>query len=169
MLRKLATLSLGLFLASCGEAAEKPADLKPTDWLLSAQSDEDRFRLLQKQLRGFDQPMWEVGERFQRLHDALTRGNHELASYQWEKIRTTIENGIAKRPARAENAEALFLKPVWKDIDTEIRSGDPKRAWAAFDRAKTACQGCHAAEKVPYMNNQPLFELAAPSASAAAR
>ena len=169
MLRKLTILSLGLLIAGCGEKTENPVEFKSNDWLLSANSDEERFRLLQKQLRGFDQPMWEVGERFQRLHDALTRGNYELASYQWEKIQTTIENGIVKRPARAENAEALFLKPVWKDVDVELRSGDPKRAWAAFDRAKTACQGCHAAEKVAYMNDQPVFELAAPSASATAQ
>lgn len=159
-----------LLLTGC--SAEPNQEAQPArganDWLLSAEDDEARFALIEKQLRGFDQPMWEVGERFQRLHDALARGNYELASYHWEKIRTTIENGIAKRPARAENAETLFLKPVWKDVDTEFRSGDPKRAWAAFERAKSGCQGCHAAEKVPFVNDQPLFELAPTAASATA-
>lgn len=136
----------------------------PNDWLLAAPDDEARFKLLQRQLRGFDQPMWEVGERFERLHTALGRGNYPLASYHWEKIRTAIENGIAKRPARSANAEALFLKPVWSDVDTDFKSADPARAWAAFERAKVACQSCHEAEKVSHMNDQPLFDLAAPAA-----
>lgn len=46
---------------------------KPTGWLSEAESDEKRFQLLQKYLRGFDQPMWEVGERYQSMHTALTR------------------------------------------------------------------------------------------------
>lgn len=136
----------------------------PNDWLLAAPDDETRLTLLQRQLRGFDQPMWEVGERFERLHAALGRNNYPLAAYQWEKIRTAIENGIAKRPARAANAEALFLRPVWSDVDADLKSADPVRAWAAFERAKVACQSCHEAEKVPHMNDQPLFDLAAPAA-----
>ncbi len=107
--------------------------------------------------------MWEVGERFERVHAALERGNYPLATYHWEKIRTTIENGIVKRPKRRENAEAMFLKPVWGDVDANLKSGDPARAWAAFERAKAACRGCHEAEQVPFLNDQPVFDLAAPT------
>lgn len=103
--------------------------------------------------------MWEVGERFEHLHGALARGNPQLAAYHWEKIRTTIENGIAKRPKRAANAKTLFLDPVWTDVDAALRSGDMAKAWAAFDRAKTACMACHEAEKVGFMNDQPVFDL----------
>lgn len=153
-----------LALSACSsepEQTDKPAS--PNDWLLSAKDDTARFELLQQQLRGFDQPMWEVGERFERLHGALRRGNHALASYHWEKIKVMIENGIAKRPKRAANAKALFLNPVWADVDAALKSDDKARAWAAFDRAKTACLACHVAEKVEFMNDQPVFDLSTPS------
>lgn len=107
--------------------------------------------------------MWEVGERFERLHTALKRNNHGLAAYHWEKIRTTIENGIAKRPKRAANAKALFLDPVWADVDAALKSGDAVKSWAAFDRAKAACMACHVAEKVEFMNDQPVFDLMPPT------
>src|SRR5215207_6291172 len=113
--------------------------------------------------------MWEVGERFERLHTALGRGNHALAAYHWEKIRTAIENGIAKRPAPRANAEALFLRPVWEDAHADLRSADPRCAWAGFERVKAACQACHRAENVAYMNDQPLFALVAPASAAPGR
>ena len=43
-----------------------------------------------------------------------------------------------------------------------LRSGEPARAWRGFERAKAACAACHQAEDVDYMNNQPVFDLAAP-------
>lgn len=156
-----------LLLTGCTPVSEpQPEDLKPTDWLLGAENDTERFRAIQQQMRGFDQPMWEVGERFTRVHDALTRGNPDLAAYHWEKIETTIENGIAKRPARRANAEALFLEPVWADVEADLKSGDGARAWRGFERAKAACQSCHEAEKVGYMNDQPVFDLSAPAEAA---
>jgi len=113
-MRKVAAFLALLAVSACSSEPEQPSQpASPNDWLLSAKDDAARFEALQKQLRGFDQPMWEVGERFERLHGALLRGNHALAAYHWEKIRTTIENGIAKRPKRAANAKALFLDPVW--------------------------------------------------------
>lgn len=132
---------------------------KPTGWLSEAESDEKRFQLLQKYLRGFDQPMWEVGERYQSMHTALTRNNPELATYQWEKIRTTIENGIMKRPKRGKNAKAIFLETAWHDVLSDLKSGDLAKAKQGFNKAKAACMACHAAEQVGYMNNQPVFDL----------
>ena len=34
--------------------------------------------------------MREVGERYKSIHDALNSNHFELASYHWNKIRTTI-------------------------------------------------------------------------------
>ncbi|WP_416193096.1 hypothetical protein [Nitrobacter sp. TKz-YC01] len=154
---------LTVVLAGCGDREQQTKANSPNDWLVGAPDDAARFALLQRQLRGFDQPMWEVGERFERVHAALERGNYPLATYHWEKIRTTIENGIVKRPKRRENAEAMFLELAWGDVDADLKSGDPARAWAAFERAKAACQDCHQAEQVPFLNDQPVFDLAAPT------
>jgi hypothetical protein len=163
----MSSLAMCASLWGCGPQPDEAAQRanSPNDWLLAAPDDESRFRLLQTQLRGFDQPMWEVGERFERVHAALERGNYPLATYHWEKIRTAIENGVAKRPKRRENAESMFLKPVWGDVEADLKSGNSARAWAAFERAKAACRGCHQAEQVPFMNDQPVFDLAAPAGS----
>lgn len=137
----------------------------PNDWLLAAASDEERFRRLQQQLRGLDQPMWEVGERYRRIHESLLRENYDLALYHWDKIGLSIRNGIAKRPARVASAEALFLGPVFDQITAGLKTRDSAQAWAAFESAKAACQSCHQAEKVEHMDRQPMFDLMPPSAA----
>ncbi|MCE3257299.1 MAG: hypothetical protein K0Q64_1382 [Nitrobacter vulgaris] len=164
MRRMLLPLFVLTVLAGCGDREQQTKANSQNDWLVAAPDDAARFALLQRQLRGFDQPMWEVGERFERVHAALKRGNYPLATYHWEKLRTTIENGIVKRPKRRENAEAMFLKPVWEGVDADLKSDDAARAWAGFERAKAACRSCHQAEQVPFLNDQPVFDLAAPVA-----
>ena len=149
-------------LLGCGAAMAQttPAPLK--GWLHEAPSDAERFTLLQRYLRGFDQPMWEVGERYRLIHDALGRDNFELAQYHWDKIKVTVQNGYLKRPGRKANADALFLNAVWSQVNTAFASKQPKLAWVGFDTARSACMGCHAAEKVAYINNQGLFDLSVP-------
>lgn len=153
-------------LATVSVRAQGPAAVPAppsNDWLLNAPSDVDRFRLLQRYLRGFDQPMWEVGERYEGLYEALQRNNYDLALYHWEKIRTTIENGYLKRPARKANADAVFLSKVWGEVDAALRTKDSAQAWVGFTAGRAACQACHQAEAVGYMNNQPMFDKMAPA------
>jgi hypothetical protein len=142
------------------------AELQPEDWLLGAASDTERFRLIQQQLRGFDQPMWEVGERWGRIHDALTRGNYELALFHWWKIEQTIGYAIIKRPKRAPNARTFFLDKNYQRIRAEFESRNPQRAWTAFNDAKSICQGCHLAEQSGFANDTAVFDLAPPKAYA---
>lgn len=159
---KTQTIFVFLFVAIVGAALPCQAQeaKKQEGWLAVADSDEQRILLLQKYLRGFDQPMWEVGERYQSMYTALSRNNPELAAYHWEKIRVTIENGIMKRPKRAKNAKSLFLEPIWPDVMADLKSGDSVKVRQAFNKAKAGCMSCHAAEQVGFMNNQPLFDLA---------
>lgn len=131
-------------------------------WLQDAPSDDERFMRLARYLRGFDQPMWEVGERYQRVEQALRDQNWDLAAYHWEKIKSTIEGGLMKRPKRRANAEALFLGQPWQAFNDALKSGDAKQIGPAFGQAKGACMACHAAEKVGFMNDQPLFRAPLP-------
>ena len=140
---------------SWAEAAEGQADSKR--WITEAPDEQERFQRIEKYLRGFDQPMWEVGERYERLFAALVRGNFELASYHWAKIKLTIENGTMKRPARRANADALLLSGTWDSVNEALESGDPATAWKGFETARAACMKCHEAEGVSYMNDQPMF------------
>lgn len=154
------------------QAQEEPGrllsddELQPEDWLLGAPSDTERFRLIQQQLRGFDQPMWEVGERWARIHDSLMRGNYELALFHWWKIEQTIGYAIIKRPQRAANARAFFLDQNYQRIRIEFESRDPQRAWTAFNDAKSVCQACHLAEQSGFVNDTAVFDLAPPKAYA---
>ncbi|WP_299946172.1 hypothetical protein [uncultured Microbulbifer sp.] len=152
-------------MAAVGIGVAQPGKEKQatTHWLTDAESNSTRFTKLQRYLRGFDQPMWEVGERFESIYEALRRDNFALASYHWSKIRTTIQNGYLKRPARKANADAILLGSTWETVDRDFQSKDPARAWTGFARARAACLACHVAESVPFMNNQPVFELYAPS------
>jgi hypothetical protein len=131
-------------------------------WLTSASSDADRFGKLERQLRGFDVTMWEVGERFRFLHEALTLENYDLAAYHWEKIGTSMRNGIERRPARAASANAIFLGSAFEDVSAAFAQRKIDSAWQAFEKAKGMCQSCHVAEKVTFINQQRLFELAKP-------
>lgn len=124
-----------------------------------AESDAERFRLIQTQLRGFDQPMWEVGERYRIFHEAIENENYELAKYHWRKIGVAIRNGIAKRPARVANADALFLNSIHGEVAELLSAEDQAKAHQAFSLARAACVSCHQAEGVDWINRQQLMKL----------
>jgi cytochrome c1 len=141
--------------ASWAQAPERQTGSKR--WITGAVNEGERFQRIETYLRGFDQPMWEVGERYEKLYAALVRGNLELASYHWAKIKLTIENGTMKRPARRASADEFLLIRRWNLVNEALESGDPASAWRGFERARSYCIQCHEAEGVSYMNDQPMF------------
>ena len=148
---------------SHGSFAQAPAGQTASKhWITEAASDSERFQRIETYLRGFDQPMWEVGERYEKLYAALVGENFALASYHWVKIKLTIENGTMKRPARRANADALFLNDNWDSVKSALDSGEPAIAWGGFERARLSCMKCHEAEGVAYMNDQPIFSELTP-------
>jgi hypothetical protein len=172
MLKPITALILAAFAAvafaqvpATGQAPRAPKGLKlpaqqkppSNNWLLDADNDTDRFRKLQTYLRGFDQPMWEVGDRFVRLHGAIADENWELADYHWDKIKVTINGGLMKRPARTNNAEGMFLDTVWPAMDKAIKSKDVAAMREQFVVVRQTCMACHVAEKVSFMNNSAIF------------
>lgn len=138
-------------------AAEAPKDKNPDDWLLNAPDDATRFKLIQSQARGFSATMFEVGRRFETLYDALGDKNTDFAAYQLTKIKEVIEAGTTRRPKRKANADAIFIGKAFEPALAAIKSGDAAKAWEGFASVRTACMACHEAEKVAFMNNQPLF------------
>lgn len=153
----LVILSLAFNTSQAGshEKQDKISD----HWLLDEKDQTKRLQKLEKYLRGFDQPMLEVGQRFKRLHQALVDDNHQLAVYQWKKIKKTIENGYMKRPKREKNSKLIFLNDHWKEILKDFENPDITVSWQGFQKAQAACMACHAAEGVAFMNNQPVFKL----------
>lgn len=150
-------------LAACGGPADAPApeqDLRGTtsnQWLAEADDDATRFARLEYYLAGFSPSMWEAGERYAQLHEAIKRENYDLALYHWDKIRDVIERGVMKRPGRRANAEAILLDSVWPEARDAFASRDRDTAREALASVRSACMACHVAERVPFMNDQPLF------------
>lgn len=126
------------------------------DWLIDADED-TRAERLSSYLGGFSAAMWEVGNRWERMVQAIHDDNFELAHYHWNKIGSAIRSGYMKRPARQANADALFLDGIWKKYLATLESGDGKAIRKQFNQARDACMACHVAEDVPFMNRQPLF------------
>lgn len=145
-----------------------PVRVGAGDWLLAVPSADGRARMLERQLRGFDVAMWEVGHRFTALHEALGRANYDLAVYEWDKIGVGIRNALIRRPGKTAHAQQYLLGPTFDSIRTAFAAKNPALAWDAFARAKVACESCHGAEGVAYVNAQSLFELGPPEAAPAA-
>jgi len=151
-----ATFAAGCLAGAPAVSAEQPPQ-KSDNWLLDAKDDTQRFKLIQQMFGGFSMSMQLVGERYDRTYDAITDGNYELAGYHWKKIKETIESGFLRRPAREANAVAIFLKGPWVTVNEALSSKDKVRAKGQFLVARSACMACHAAEKVPFINDQPKF------------
>ena len=64
-----------------------------------------------------------------------------------------------KRPARKKNAEQILFNSTWQQVFNDFQSKENTRAWQGFEKATSACLACHAAERVSFVNNQPLFRL----------
>lgn len=138
-------------------AMAQEATKKSDNWLKDAADDAERFTLIEKMFGGFSGAMQIVGERYLRTYDAITDGNFDLANYHWKKIKEAIELGYLRRPARKAHADVLFLKDPWSAAADAILSKKPTKAKEAFLDARKACMTCHGAERVPFMNDQPMF------------
>lgn len=112
-------------------------------------NDRQKFETVSKHLRGFDMAMVETGYRYQELYWAGKDENWEYAAYQAEKIRVAVENGLERRPKRAESAQN-FLNVALPQMDSAIASRDTVEFNQAFNALTSQCMACHAMEEVPF-------------------
>jgi hypothetical protein len=63
----------------------------------------EKFDTLANQLGGFDQTMIEVGYRYIELYWAGQDENWDYARYQIEEMRSAMEKGFVRRPARQKH------------------------------------------------------------------
>jgi cytochrome c553 len=145
----LIALAIALML---GASSQVLAD----DWLVDV-DENTRAERLSKYLGGFSSAMWEVGERYQHMVQAIRDENFELAHYHWDKIGSAIRGGYLKRPGRQANSDKLFLDAIWPVYLETLASGDAEAIRSQFSQARDACMACHAAEDVGFMNDQPMF------------
>jgi hypothetical protein len=106
---------------------------------------------LDRQLRGFDMAMAEVGYRYTEMYVGAMAGNWDYALYTAEKIGVAIENGLERRPKRRLNAEAIFLKGVYPALLEALKQKSPALFQERFTTLRAACNACHAAENVSFI------------------
>ena len=122
-----------------------------SDWLIETNTTQEKFKKIQKQLRGFDLAMVEVGYRFNSFYFALKDKNYPLANYQFDKIKKAIDNGTVRRPKRKHNSQIMFLDTQYKKMKEAIDSNKSKLIWQEFNNTKVSCNACHVAENVPFI------------------
>ncbi len=122
-----------------------------SNWLLVTKTDAQKFKAIQKQFRGFDLAMVEVGYRFNSFYFAIKDKNYDLANYQWDKIKKAITNGTHRRPKRKTNSEVMFLNTRYKTMKTALTKKNDKLIWKEYSQVKQSCNACHVAERVPFI------------------
>ncbi len=122
-----------------------------SNWLVDTNGSEQKFKAIQKQFRGFDLAMVEVGYRFNSFYFAIKDKNYDLAHYQWDKIKKAIDNGIERRPKRELNSKIMFLDTQFKTMKEALNKKDDKQVWKEYEQSKQVCNACHHAEKVPFI------------------
>jgi len=123
-----------------------------SNWLLETKSNEQKFKKIQRQFRGFDLAMVEVGYRFNSFYFAIEDKNYDLAHYQLDKIKKAIENGIQRRPKRKNNSEIMFLNTQYKAMKKALNTKNSQQIKEEYLKTKQRCNVCHIAEKVPFIH-----------------
>lgn len=120
------------------------------DWIKG--TEEEKIKTIEKQFRGFDNAMVETGYRYQELYWAGRDENWDYATYQLEKIKAAIDNGLQRRPKRAKSAE-YFLTNVLPEMQKSINRKDTVIFNKGFQILRTECKNCHIKENVPFIQS----------------
>jgi hypothetical protein len=134
---------------SCGKQSKE--DKAQGDWIKGTKH--EQIKIIEKQFRGFDNAMIEVGYRYQELYWAGQDENWEYANYQLEKIKLAIENALERRPKRAKAAKN-FMNNVLPEMKKSIQSKDSIYFNKTFLTLTLNCNGCHMQEKISFFNVQ---------------
>lgn len=122
-------------------------------------TEQEKIEFIESQFRGFDMAMVETGYRYQELYWAGQDENWEYADYQLKKIRKAIENGLKRRPKRANSAKH-FLNVSLLEMNKAIEKRDTIYFNKGFQMLTNSCIACHAMEKVPHFTvKRPLYRV----------
>lgn len=133
---------------SCAQKDNKSTG--SADWLNG--TTDKKFETVSKHLRGLDMAMVETGYRYTELYWAGQDLNWEYAKYQLDKIRLAIENGIERRPKRAQSAKA-FLEQAIPAMREVLEKKDSSTFNENFIIFQKACSTCHLKEKVAFIQS----------------
>ena len=144
-------LALAMLLCSSG-CVGPPTGTSAPGWL--ARDRDAQALQLERQLRGMDVAMVETGYRYIELYWAGRDGNWDAATYQIDKIRLAIENGIERRPKRAAAAQPFLVGSLAAMREAAV-ARDARLFGERFESLTAACNACHAMEKVAFFEVSP--------------
>lgn len=116
-------------------------------WIMG--TEQEQLKTIENQFRGFDMAMIETGYRYQELYWAGQDENWPYAEYQVEKLEKAIENGLERRPKRAQSAHH-FLNVTLPGMKKALEKRDTVVFNKNFQMLTNSCISCHAMEKVPH-------------------
>jgi len=145
---KVKNVVLAAILFSTFSCSDSPESAQG-NWIEG--TEQEKIQIIEKQFRGFDNAMVETGYRYQELYWAGQDENWDYADYQLEKIRTAIENGLQRRPKRA-NSAAHFLNHTLPEMQKHISAKDTAVFNKGFQLFTNQCNNCHAMEKVQFFS-----------------
>ena len=141
---------VGPRIGSAEEAQQLPLPPKAGGWLAKLPADQ-QIEAIDRQLRGFDMAMFEVNYRYTEMYFGAVVGTWGDALETGATRAWAIMNGYERRPKRRANAEEIFFKEAYPQVLDAIRKQDIAMFKERVDVLRTACNACHAAEKVPFI------------------
>lgn len=129
-------------LTACNDE-EKTYSSGTDGWLSGTQ--EEKFEEVANQFGGFSRTMVEVAYRYSELYWAGQDENWDYADHQLEHLMEVLEDGLKRRPARAESAQD-FINHTVPEIEELIVNEDKEAFLQGFRSLTTACNACHAKE-----------------------
>jgi len=144
-----------LFLSACNQKQEAVQG----QWIKG--NAKKKLETIESQFRGFDMAMVETGYRYQELFWAGQDQNWEYADYQLEKIQKAIENGLERRPRRAQSAQH-FLTVTVPQMKEALNKRNKIIFNENFQLLTNSCVSCHAMEKVPFFTVKTPTERQSP-------
>ena len=141
---KLSIIALVLFAFSCQtNTTDKSAAVGTDGWLEG--TTEERLDEVAHQLGGFSRTMVEVGYRYSELYWAGMDENWGYADHQVEHIIEAMEDGLKRRPARAESSIS-FMEENLPQMEELVKNENKEEFLKGFQSFTSACNACHAKE-----------------------
>lgn len=128
-----------LILFSCSTNQTETGD----SWLKG--SPDEKFEEIAHQLGGFSRTMVEVGYRYSELYWSGMDENWKYADHQIEHIIEAMEDGLKRRPKRAESSQD-FMEVAIPEMERIIEMEDKEMFLKGFQAFTSACNACHAKE-----------------------
>ncbi len=145
------TFILALFIWQCAPA--DPSTSVGRDGWLSGTTDE-KFETVTDHFGGFARAMLEIQYRYVEMFWAGEDENWDYAAYQLEEMEEALEDGLQRRPARAQSAQH-FMNVVIPEMEEAIASRNKENFDQAFELFTLQCNSCHAMEQVAFIQVGP--------------